>query len=91
MFTSTIDPRSGGMNLSGLKVEDRELMIEYAVAKLKARGFRHVYTSMVSEACYYQYGDIKGVLRIAAHRYRGNQDKAIPLLYCLASRSASTR
>ena len=40
-----------------------------AAAMLKAVGFRLVYVSMRSEACYYALPDHPGVIRVAAHRY----------------------
>ena len=52
---------------------------EYAADKLRAAGFTLNYTSMKSEACYYEHPARKGyTIRIAAHRYGRTEDKMLP-------------
>lgn len=52
---------------------------EYAAEKLRKAGFVLNYTSMKSEACYYEHPARKGYcIRIAAHRFSGAENRALP-------------
>ena len=66
--------------------EDQLFLMNEAVGLVKQAGFVLNYSSLKSEACYYQYPGHEGVLRIATHRYGGKSlDYGVtsPVLSCL--------
>lgn len=56
---------------------------DLAAAYLKQIGFEHRYTSRKSEACYYGMPGKESVLRVAAHRYGGQEWGMMPVIECL--------
>lgn len=51
----------------------------YAIERLNKAGFVLKYTSMKSEACYYEHPSRKGrLIRIAAHRYKRHESVHFP-------------
>ena len=59
---------------------------------LKAIGFRHVYTSMRSEACYYAMPGYSGLLRVATHKNKKSnlQWKGRPVVAKLTFTTSTT-
>lgn len=53
--------------------------VAYATERLKAAGFALKYTSMKSEACYYEHPAMKGrMIRVAMHPYRRRESVHLP-------------
>lgn len=60
----------------------------YAAGLLKRVGFEHVYTSLKSEACYYAIPGRADVLRVAGHRYGGQEFGLASVVCCLTITSS---
>jgi hypothetical protein len=48
--------------------DPRYLHMEYAASRLKSMGFEFAFSSMRSEACYYGFPGLTGVIRVGLHR-----------------------
>lgn len=54
-----------------------------AAVMLKAVGFEHRYTSLKSEAAYYGWPGCDEVIRVAGHRFRGQEYGLKEVICCM--------